>query len=143
VLLTQAEWEARQKVSGESSGGGRNHGSGRGRGHGSGGGSSGRGSIGGGGTEGAGRRDKSHIKYFKCKEYWHYANRCPSEKKKDEEAHHVKKVEFEATVLMAETVEPGQPKCLLSKNIQAQEMVCLNEVHLASELHFTRDGVKW
>ena len=34
-------------------------------------------------------------------------------KKKEEEAHHVKKVEYEPTVLLAETEEPGQLKHLL------------------------------
>jgi hypothetical protein len=122
VLLTQAEWEARQKkTTGEGSSGGRSHGGGRGRGRGRGGGSSGRGNHGDGGRDGAGKRDKSHIKCFKCHTYGHYANKClgGGEKKKEEEAHHVKKVEYEPTVLLAETKEPGQLKHLLSENSQA------------------------
>jgi hypothetical protein len=62
----------------------------------------------------------------------------PGEKKKEEEAHHVKTVEYEPTMLLAETVELGQPKHLLSKKVQ--EEVFLNEVHLDIELHFTGDG---
>lgn len=79
VLLTQAEWEARQKnSSGDSSRKGkRGDVSGRGRGCGRGGSSSGHG---GGGAdankEGTGKRDKSHIKCFKCHGYGHYDNRC-------------------------------------------------------------------
>ena len=62
---------------------------------------------------------------------------CPS-KKKEEEAHHVKTVEYEPTVLLAETVEPRQLEHLLSEKVQ--EELCLNEVHLDTELHFTGDG---
>jgi hypothetical protein len=91
VLLTQAEWEARQKKSGggDSSGRGKAQDSGgRGRGRGRGGGNRGRGGRGDApGRGGAGRgRDKSHIKCFKCHTYEHYANRCPSAEQKGEEA---------------------------------------------------------
>jgi hypothetical protein len=116
ALLTQAEWEARYKhSSGENSsrsrpqdggGGGRGRGRGRGR------------SGGGRGEHGDGsvRKDKSHIKCFKCHLKGHYANRCPgAEKKNEEEARHAK-VEFEPAVLLAETVELGLQKNLLSKN---------------------------
>jgi len=88
ALLTQAEWEARQRRSGgDSSGKGKSHegssSSGRGRGRGRGRGQGGRGDT--GGIDG-GKRDKSHIQCFKCKQYGHYANRCPDEKKDGEEA---------------------------------------------------------
>jgi hypothetical protein len=94
LLLTQAEWEERQrKVSGDSSGRGKSlearHGRGQGRGRGQGGGhghGQGRDNAGGGG----GKKDKSHIKCFKCKQYGHYANRCPSGEKKEEAAHHAR-----------------------------------------------------
>jgi hypothetical protein len=141
LLLTRAEWEARQKkVSGEGSGGGRGHGSTRGRGHGRGGGSSGRGS-GDVGKEGTGRRDKSHIKCFKCKNYGHYANRCPGEARKEEEAHHVKRVDYEPAVLMDETIfESGQSEQLLSEKVQTKKLVYLHEAVRDPELLFTGDG---
>jgi hypothetical protein len=102
VLLTQAEWEARQKRSGgDSSGKGRKHeGGGRGRGRGRCGGSGGRSGGSDAGKDSTGKRDKSHIKCFKCRNYGHYANRCPEEKKK-EEAHYAKAEENEPTVLLA------------------------------------------
>lgn len=103
VLLTQAEWEARQKRS--ASDGGSRSGSGRGRGLGHSGGSSGRGNNSDGGKEGTGKHDKSHIKCYKCKNYGHYGNRCPG--KKEEEAHYTKKVNLEPTVLLAKTMESG------------------------------------
>jgi hypothetical protein len=105
VLLTQAEWEARQRgVGGESSGKTkRGEGGGRGHGRGHGGGRSG---CGGGDArhDGTVKRDKSHIKCFKCHKYGHYANRCPGEKK--DEAH--KGGEKEPTVLLVEVVLPDQ-----------------------------------
>jgi hypothetical protein len=48
----------------------------------------------------------SHIKCFKCHKYGHYANRCPGEEKKKEEAHHASAVEYEPTVLLVETALP-------------------------------------
>jgi hypothetical protein len=70
LLLTQAEWEARQKKSdGESSGRGRSQDGrsrGQSRGHG------GRGDA--SDKESGGKHDKSHIKCFKCHKYGHYAN---------------------------------------------------------------------
>jgi hypothetical protein len=136
VLLKQVEWEAQQRHSAdEGSGKSRSHeGRGCGQGHGRGGGSGGHGGQTKAGKHGAGKHDKSHIKCFKCHHYGHYANMCPSEKKKEEEAHHVKMVEYEPTVLLAKTVEPGQPECLLSENIQGE--LCLNGVHLDSEIAF-------
>jgi hypothetical protein len=108
VLLTQAEWEARQKnAGGDSSGKGkRGDGSWRGRGHGRGGSSSGRGGGADADRDGNTKHDKSHIKCFKCHGYGHYANRCPGEKKK-EEAHYAKAEEKEQSVLLAETALPG------------------------------------
>ncbi|XP_066334496.1 uncharacterized protein [Miscanthus floridulus] len=109
VLLTQAEWEARQKnADGDFSGKGkRGDRSWRGRGRGRGGSSSGRGGGADVGRDGNLKRDKSHIKCFKCHSYGHYANRCPGEKKK-EEAHYAKAEEKEHSVLLAETALPGQ-----------------------------------
>ena len=107
VLLTQAEWEARQKNAiGDSSGKGkRGDGSWQGRGRGRGGSSSGRGGGADAGRDGNLERDKSHIKCFKCHGYGHYANRCPGEK---EEAHYAKAEEKEHSVLLAETALPRQ-----------------------------------
>ncbi|CAD6246112.1 unnamed protein product [Miscanthus lutarioriparius] len=106
VLLTQAEWEARQKrAAREASGKSRSQESGggsRGHGRGHGGSSGGRGGQGDMAKDGAGKRDKCHIKFFKCHKYGHYANRCPGEEKK-EEAHHASVVEYESTVLLSET----------------------------------------
>ncbi|XP_066354729.1 uncharacterized protein [Miscanthus floridulus] len=99
LLLTQSEWEARQKkLVGEVSGGGRSQDTGgRGRGR-------GRGGQADAAKESTGKRDKSHIKCFKCHKYDHYANRCPGEK--EEEAHHARAVETEPSVLLMETETP-------------------------------------
>jgi len=134
VLLTQAEWEARQKTSGgESSGKGRkSDGGGRGRGRGRIGGRGGRGNGGDAGGDGTGKRDKNHIKCFKCHKYGHYANRCPGEKKGDE-AHHAR-VE-EAAVLLAETEVPGPFKRLSASTVQ--NGIVLNEPKVMPELHLT------
>jgi len=92
LLLTHAEWEARQsKVGGEASGRGRlPDGGGRGpggRGRGRGRGRGGRGDA--PGRDSAAKKNKEHIQCFNCKDYGHYANRCPKEKKGGgEEAHH-------------------------------------------------------
>ena len=140
VLLTQAEWEARQKkMSGENSGSGRGHGSSRGRGRGRSGGNGGRGNHAVAGKDGSGKKDKSHIKCFKCHQYGHYANRCPGEKKKEEEAHHVKAVEFELVVLLTESVTTEQIESQLSETEQAQQRLFLNEVKVFPELYFTGD----
>ena len=133
VLLTQAEWDARQKkLAGESSGGGRSQGSGsRGRGRGGGrGGRSGRGDS--GSTE---RKDKSHIKCFKCKQFGHYANRCPNQKK-EEEAHH-SKAEIEPSVLVAELEVLNSGK---NPHLKVQNKLCLNGGPMQPELHFTGNG---
>ena len=102
VLLTQAEWEARQKSAGGDSSGKAKKGesSSRGRGRGRGGGTGGRGGRTDGG-DGTGKRDKSHIKCFKCHERGHYANRCPGGEKKAEEAN-LAKIDREPAVLLAE-----------------------------------------
>jgi len=143
VLLTQAEWEARQKqASGESSG---KSSGGRGRGRGRGGGRAGRGD---GGRDGSVKRDKSHVKCFKCHEKGHYANRCPgtdkNADKKKEEAHHVKAVEYEPTVLLAETAMPCKLEQTLSEELLSDDrQLTLNEVKICPELHYTSDGVSY
>lgn len=92
----------------ERSGGGR----GRGRGH------DGQGdSV----KDGTGKRDKSHIKCFKCHKNGHYANRCPGEEKKKEEAHHAKAVEYEPTVLLAKTALPGRFEHLSSERLLSND----------------------
>ncbi|XP_066324239.1 uncharacterized protein [Miscanthus floridulus] len=138
VLLTQGEWEAKQKNSGgDSSGKGRKQESGgRGRGRGRGGGSSSRGGHGDAGKDSMGKRDKSHIKCFKCHKYMHYANRCPVEKK-GEEAHCVKAEDKEPTVLFAETATPGLLEHPPRSNIQR---MFLNEARIVPELHLTGGG---
>jgi len=139
LLLTQAEWEARQKKTGggDSSGRGKaQEGGGRGRGRGRGGGGRGRGGRGdASGKEGTGRgKDKSHIQCFKCHKHGHYANKCPGEQK-GEEAHH------------ARTEGVKQPEALMLAVVS--EEVCsggdrgtinLTEAKVFPELHLTGDG---
>jgi len=136
VLLTQAEWEARQRKStGDGSGGSRSQdGGGRGRGRGRGGG--GRGGRGGQrDAASTGKRDKSHIKCFKCHQMGHYANRCPGvEKKKEEEAHHVRAAPLEPTVLLVETVDLEPPEQAPDQNLFTE--VDLEE-KVTPELNFT------
>ncbi|XP_066347659.1 uncharacterized protein [Miscanthus floridulus] len=138
VLLTQAKWEARQKWTvDEGFGKGRSqdgygHGHGRGRGR-------GRGGCGGQvdqAKEGAGKgkRDKSHIQGFKCHHCGHYANRCLEEEKKELEAHHVRAVDVEPSVLLAKMEEPG----LLEHTTQEiHRGVTLNGGIVQPELYFT------
>ncbi|XP_066351663.1 uncharacterized protein [Miscanthus floridulus] len=140
ALLTQVEWEARQKKSGggESSGGRKSQGDGgRGRGRGRGGGQGGRGGRGEAGRENT-VRDKSHIKCFKCQTYRHYANHCPGEKKKDEEAYHVRKVEMEPVVLLAETMELGPLEP--ASNMSLHTEMILEEKKVMPELFFVGEG---
>ena len=83
-----------------------------------------------------GKRDKSHIKCFKCHKYRHYANRCPCEKK-GEEGHCVKVEEKEPTVLLTETAAPG----LLEHPPRSQvQRVFLNEAKIMPELHLSDGG---
>jgi hypothetical protein len=139
VLLTQAEWEARQKKSGggDSSGRGKAQDSGgRGRGRGRGGGNRGRGGRGDApGRGGAGRgRDKSHIKCFKCHTYGHYANRCPSAEQKGEEAN------------LARTGADQQPQALMlavaeeEQSLGEQLFLNLTEARVFPELYLARGG---
>jgi hypothetical protein len=147
VLLTQAEWEERQrKAGGDSSGRGRSsearRGRGRGRGRGQGGGR-GNGQDRDGGSE-AGKKDKSHIKCFKCKGYGHYANRCPGGENKEEAAHHAR-AEIERTLgLMYAVAEVGQEKESREPVQQCQigrrGAVNLTEEKVKPELHLTGGG---
>ena len=93
--------------------------------------------------DGAGKHDKNHIKFFKYHKYGHYANRCPGVEK-EEEAHHASAVQYEPTVLLAETALPGMLEhpssdSLLSDGCQGE--LFLNEVKVYPELHYTNDGV--
>ena len=139
MLLTQAEWEARQKkLGGEGSRDGKSQGNGgRGQGRGHGGGRGGRGGRGDGGKESTDKHDKSHIKCFKCHAYGHYANRCPGEKKNDEEAHHAKTVATEPTVLLAKMEEQGSLDPALCEirhtNVKLEEEKVLLELCFAGE----------
>ena len=57
--------------------------------------------------EGGAKRDKSHIKCFKCHKTGHYANRCPSgEENKGDEAHHARVENVEPTLMLAVTEVP-------------------------------------
>lgn len=127
---------SRRSRSQESSGGGR----GSGRGHR--GGSGGHGGQGDSTRDGTGKRDKSHIKCFKCHKNGHYANRCPGEEKKKEEAHHAKAVEYEPTVLFTETALPGRFEHPSSEKLLSDDcQLSLHEVKVYPELHYTNDGV--
>ncbi|XP_066324621.1 uncharacterized protein [Miscanthus floridulus] len=139
LLLTQSEWEARQKRStGEGSKGGRSHdGGSRGQGRGRGGGRGGRGGQGEAAKDGGSKRDKSHIKCFKCHNNGHYTNRCP-EKKKEEEAHHVRTVETEPSVLLAETVELRLHEHTETMSLHSE--VYLEESKVMPALYFVEEG---
>ncbi|XP_021321777.1 uncharacterized protein LOC110437615 [Sorghum bicolor] len=145
VLLPQAEWEACQKKSGgEGSKDGKSQGTGgSGRGRGRGGGRGGRGGRGDGGKESTDKRDKSHIKCFKCHTYGHYANRCPGEKKKEEEAHHAKTVAVEPTVLLAEKEEQGSldpPLCeIWHTGVELEEEKVRPELYFVGENEVRND----
>ncbi|KAL4352257.1 hypothetical protein GQ457_06G019090 [Hibiscus cannabinus] len=94
LLLTHAEWKARQKRNnGDNSLGNKGRGSNdhyrgkwRGRGRGRGRGTSRHNSAGGTYNTGSGTRDKSHIRCFACDKMGHYASECRS-KGRDDEAH--------------------------------------------------------
>lgn len=73
---------------------------------------------------------KSRIKYFKCHNYGHYANRCPRVGKK--EAHHVRAEETEPSVLLVETVELGPLEHTLQTSLYLE--VYLEEMKLTPEL---------
>jgi hypothetical protein len=136
LLLTQAEWEVRQKKSGdgESSGRGKAQdggGCGRGRGRCRGGRARG-GRSDASSRGGAGRgKDKSHIKCFKCHTYGHYANRCPSVEQKGEEVHHARAdgVDQPQALMLAvtEEVQSGDERGVLN----------LTEAKVFPELHLT------
>lgn len=146
MLLTQAEWEARQKrTAGEGFGKSKSLESGsRGRGCGRGGGQGGRCGHGDHGKDstGEGKHDKSHIQCFKCHRHGHYTNRCPDEKK-DEEAHHAQTVEVEAPVLLAETEEPDLQDHTVQdiQKVQKVQKVILNEEKVDPQLYFSGDKV--
>ncbi|GMI90323.1 hypothetical protein HRI_002701600 [Hibiscus trionum] len=94
LLLTHAEWKARQKKNNcDNSSGSKGRGSSnyhcgkwRGRGRGRGRGTSRHNSAGGTSNTGSGTRDKSHIRCFACDKMGHYASECRS-KGHDDEAH--------------------------------------------------------
>ena len=104
LLLTHAEWKARQKGhSGDNSSmnkgrefGGTDRGRWRGRGRGT----ERQNSAGGTSNTGNGTRDKSHIKCFTCNKMGHYASECRG-KGRDEEAHLTCAAEEEPTLMMA------------------------------------------
>ncbi|KAK8708247.1 hypothetical protein V6N13_059291 [Hibiscus sabdariffa] len=94
LLLTHAEWKARQKRNnGENASGNKGRGSSdyhrgkwRGRGRGRDRGTSRHNSVGGTSNTGSGTRDKSYITCFVCDKMGHYASECRS-KGRDNEAH--------------------------------------------------------
>jgi hypothetical protein len=96
-----------------------------------------------GDTLGAAKRDKGHIQCFNCKNYGHYANRCP-EKKKGEEAHHARAEKVELALLLAITEEPESFEHTLTDLNQrpgGQGTVILKEDRVILELHLTCGGV--
>lgn len=111
LLLTQAEWQVRQKGgSGDTSSRGKGHGTsspdhGRGRGQGCDLGRGGRDaprqeSTGGTSSAGSGTRDKSHIKCFSCGNMGHYSSECRG-KRRDDEAHLTRAIDEEPTLMLA------------------------------------------
>lgn len=114
VLLTRAQWKAKEEKGGEASGSGTNKG-GRGRGR-----SRGRGR--GDGERGNDKEfkfDKTKLCCYNCQNYGHYAPECCS--KKEEMAHLVEKNDDEPAVLLVQMSEPAQ-----LTNLPA-EMALLNE----------------
>ncbi|XP_062208265.1 uncharacterized protein LOC133909721 [Phragmites australis] len=153
LLLTRAEWEARQKKeAGESSGKGRSSdGGGRGRGgrgRGRGRGRGGRGESptkGGSGGSGNKSRDKSHIQCFNCEKYGHYASECKAPKK-ESEAHLAKADDTEPALLLAETEEIGparlgqQEAAYLSEDGVFPELQHMEHTVAAAEMWYLDNG---
>ncbi|XP_078441496.1 uncharacterized protein LOC144711381 [Wolffia australiana] len=149
LLLTQAEWEARQKKGGGDSsssqkgkapagGGNCGRGShGRGRGHSRGGNGEPQNADGSGGSGGGGR-DKSHIRYFNCSEMGHYSMQYKALKK--EEVHLTQTGDIERALLLAVSEELSRelitlPRAELSLPRQTQQtVVLLNEEKVWPEL---------
>ncbi|XP_031505065.1 uncharacterized protein LOC116267472 [Nymphaea colorata] len=152
LLLTQVEWEARQKRSGgdpslnrkertHGEGGVRSRG---GRGH-------GRGCWRGihcdfplkdrAGGSGGGGRDKSHIRCFNCDELGHYVNRCKALKKKEEA--HLTQVDDTGPALLLVELEEVVSAALERPDWQEQQdVVLLNEEQVWSKLHGTKHGME-
>ncbi|XP_062186701.1 uncharacterized protein LOC133890307 [Phragmites australis] len=145
LLLTQAEWQARQKKDGNNSSlsnKGKSHpavdSSNRGRGgHGCG---RGRGDTSHNDEEsgsGGSRCYKSHIKCYNCYKTGHYMNKCKAPKKKEEEkgVTHITHIDdTELALLLAVSKES------VSGLQQRQDVVLLNEEKLKPELHDTTEG---
>jgi hypothetical protein len=94
--------------------------------------------------DGTNKRDKSHIKCFKCHKYGHNANWCPGEEKKKEAAPHTSVVEYEPMVLLAEMTMSGMLEHLLFDKLlsgSCQAGVFRNEAEVYPELHYTSNGV--
>ncbi|XP_062183227.1 uncharacterized protein LOC133887309 [Phragmites australis] len=145
LLLTQAEWQARQKKDSNDSSlsskgkfhapaensnrGGGGHVCGRGHGR------DGRGGASRTDKESDssdGHRNKSHIKCYNCYKMGHYANECMAPKKK-EETHLTRTDDTELALLLAMSEE------VLGLQ-QRQDAVLLNEEKLTLELRDTMEG---
>ncbi|XP_039128858.1 uncharacterized protein LOC120264988 [Dioscorea cayenensis subsp. rotundata] len=145
LLLTQAEWQARQRgtITDTSSGGrgrgfrnpdhGRGHGRWRGRGHS--GYSAPRQENTGGSTSGAvnGTRDKSHIKCFKCERMGHYASECHG-KRHDDEAHLTRTVDEEPALLLT----MSQGGCALGRGVAGMLHCSTKKDHRRDRHHDTK-----
>ncbi|KAJ0975708.1 hypothetical protein J5N97_017673 [Dioscorea zingiberensis] len=112
VLLTRAEWKAKEKESGKffpsssskgrGRGGGRSQGRERGRGH-----SGGRGEDGHDSEQSTKKFDKKKVKCYNCNHMGHFASECRS-KKKDDRAYVAEKEDDDPSLLMAEAYALAQ-----------------------------------
>jgi len=109
----------------------------RGRGH-------GRGGLGDAlGRDGAAKKNKEHIQCFNCKDYGHYANCCPKEKRGGgEEAHHARVEKIEPALMLTVAEEPQLFEKMPSpeRNSGRRQAVNLKEGKVIPELHLTGEG---
>jgi hypothetical protein len=95
----------------------------------------------------AGRKTKNHIQCFKCKQYGHYANRCPGEKKGKEAVAHYALVEMEMEpalgLMLAVAKEKGKPESVRPPQTCQSVWLCvvdLTEEKVVPELHLIGGG---
>ncbi|KAL4303488.1 hypothetical protein GQ457_10G006770 [Hibiscus cannabinus] len=153
LLLTHAEWKARQKRNnGDNSLGNKGRGSNdhyrgkwRGRGRGRGRGTSRHNSAGGTYNTGSGTRDKSHIRCFACDKMGHYASECRS-KGRDDEAHLTCATDEEPALMMTisqegtHTRRVGEYAVLLSDERLLPETYCNDKDGESKDVWYLDNG---